>query len=324
MSEMPLVTIIIPTYNRKRIIGDAISSVLSQTYSNKQIVVIDDGSTDDTESLVRTFPEVEYVRQERRGQAAARNHGLERANGYYIASLDSDDVWETDFLESSIEILERENLDFTFANWMQEIRNGKERNSFSMYGFLNAYGKECSESWNLLDCEQLRHLFVRYCPAPSSSMVLRRSSIVSKWNSDLNIADDWCLLLDMILAKECRAAFTKKILWSKRRGGNNVFDGRNKMETVRLLDVEDCASLSKRYTQQLSEAEQDVFRKIQIQGMFQLSIYRMGRQLRIQESVQLFRDAFIMDSRELFRCTPRVFLIISKYLVKRVLRYNHN
>lgn len=324
MSERPLVTVIIPTYNRKRIIGEAIASVLSQSYSNKQLVVVDDGSTDDTESLVRTFPGVEYVWQQRGGQASARNHGLLKARGSYVASLDSDDVWDPEFLERSIAILERENLDFTFANWMQEVRTGKERNSFSMYSFLNAYGKLGDESWNLLDSSQLRHLFVRYCPAPSSSMVLRKSSIVSKWNSELNIADDWCLLLDMILTRDCRAAFTNKILWTKRRAGNNVFDGRNRMETVRLLDVEDCASLSRRYAEVLSETELDVFKKIQIQGMFQLSIYRMGRQLRMQESVQLFRQAFFMDSVELFRCAPKVFLIVSKYVLKKALRYNHN
>ena len=93
MENNPIVTVIIPTYNRVAKVGKAIESALKQTYAHKQIVVIDDGSTDNTAELMKKYPGVEYVIQDHGGQAAARNNGLSRANGKYIASLDSDDTY---------------------------------------------------------------------------------------------------------------------------------------------------------------------------------------------------------------------------------------
>src|ERR1700744_5068373 len=101
-----MVSVIIPTYNRAGLVGRAIESALGQTYPNKQIVVVDDGSTDGTASVVRRYQGVEYIYRSNGGQAAARSTGLEAARGVYIASLDSDDVWESAFLTRCVEVLE--------------------------------------------------------------------------------------------------------------------------------------------------------------------------------------------------------------------------
>jgi glycosyltransferase involved in cell wall biosynthesis len=92
----PLVSVVIPVYNRAHLIGRAISSVVSQTYRNFEIVVVDDGSTDDLRGALSriTHPRLRCVVHSRnRGAAAARNTGITSAEGTYVAFLDSDDVW---------------------------------------------------------------------------------------------------------------------------------------------------------------------------------------------------------------------------------------
>lgn len=92
--ETGLVSVIIPTYNRAALCKRAVESVLAQTYSRVEAIVVDDGSTDDTRKVISGIDErVKYIWQENAGISAARNLGLLRSNGEYIAFLDSDDAW---------------------------------------------------------------------------------------------------------------------------------------------------------------------------------------------------------------------------------------
>ena len=90
----PLFSVIIPTFNRARFLPDALDSVFIQGLPDVQVIVVDDGSTDDTEAVAARYgKQIEYVRQNNRGAAGARNTGLARAAGRYISFLDSDDIW---------------------------------------------------------------------------------------------------------------------------------------------------------------------------------------------------------------------------------------
>lgn len=104
-----LVSVIIPAYNAERFIGQAIQSVLDQTYTNWELVIINDGSTDNTAEIVKEFddPRVTYIYQENRGLSAARNTAIRNANAEIIALLDSDDLWEPEFLEKMMGLIER-------------------------------------------------------------------------------------------------------------------------------------------------------------------------------------------------------------------------
>lgn len=94
-----LVSVIIPTYNRQAYVGKAIESVLSQTYSPFELLVVDDGSTDDTSALLKAYQgRIKVLRQSNRGVSAARNRGIRSARGAFIALLDSDDYWQPDKL----------------------------------------------------------------------------------------------------------------------------------------------------------------------------------------------------------------------------------
>ncbi len=107
MSASPTVSVIIPAYNVGDYIAGALESLFAQTRTDFEAIVVNDGSTDHTEERIRPFlPHIHYQRQENRGGMAARNVGLDRARGNYIALLDGDDLWEPDFLEILAGMLE--------------------------------------------------------------------------------------------------------------------------------------------------------------------------------------------------------------------------
>lgn len=102
------VSVIIPTFNSAIYLRDAINSVLDQTYSALEAIVIDDGSTDETASVIKSFPDrVIYIRQERSGPSNARNRGIAAATGEYVAFLDADDIWLPSKLEKQLKSLQQ-------------------------------------------------------------------------------------------------------------------------------------------------------------------------------------------------------------------------
>ena len=99
----PLVSVIIPTYNRWPMLGQAIESVLKQSYQGFELIVVDDGSDDQTAvELMRYGSEIRLISQARRGVAAARNFGVRSSRGAYLAFLDSDDLWKPKKLEIQV------------------------------------------------------------------------------------------------------------------------------------------------------------------------------------------------------------------------------
>lgn len=106
---MPAVSIIIPTYNREHVLGRSIKSVLNQSCQDFELIIVDDGSTDSTENLVKSFDseKIKYIQHgENRGTSAARNSGIRSAKGAYIAFQDSDDEWLPEKLAKQIRVLE--------------------------------------------------------------------------------------------------------------------------------------------------------------------------------------------------------------------------
>ena len=101
-----LVSIITPCYNGGRYLADTIESVLGQTYAQWEMIIVDDGSTDDTPRIAEGYAardgRIRLIRQENGGTARARNAAMRQARGRYIALLDADDLWEPDFLEKQL------------------------------------------------------------------------------------------------------------------------------------------------------------------------------------------------------------------------------
>ena len=107
VSDLPTVSVVIPTYNRASRLGDALRSVFNQTYQDFELIVVDDGSTDDTSKLMQLFPSVKYfLMNNNYGVSKARNEGLARAKGRYICFLDSDDLWDKKKLYTQVQWME--------------------------------------------------------------------------------------------------------------------------------------------------------------------------------------------------------------------------
>lgn len=103
MSDIPLISVIVPVYNGERYMAECIECVLSQTYHNLELIIVDDGSTDDTGRITRQFAagdkRIKLIRQSNLGPSSARNTGLENARGSYLTFIDADDVISQDYLE---------------------------------------------------------------------------------------------------------------------------------------------------------------------------------------------------------------------------------
>lgn len=120
-----LVSVVIPTFNRAKVIDRAIKSVLAQTYKHIEVVVIDDGSSDSTQEIVSKFKGIKYFKIENSGVSCARNIGVSKCLGDYIAFLDSDDEWVSDKIELQLEyLIKNPSVKIVYANekW---IRNNE-------------------------------------------------------------------------------------------------------------------------------------------------------------------------------------------------------
>ena len=155
---MPRVSVQIPAYNSGRFIANAIESILSQTYHSFEIIVIDDGSTDNTADVVSRYPQVRYLRQKHSGISAARNRGVEEANGEYIAFLDADDLWTPDKLEKQMAYLEEHpQCQMVFSEIENFIDEEVESVSHRQSEILETELEYC-----LVSCLMKRSLFTRY------------------------------------------------------------------------------------------------------------------------------------------------------------------
>lgn len=104
----PLVSVIIPVYNGGRYLVEAIDSILAQIYRPFEIILVDDGSTDNTKTIARSYKSVRYQYQPNQGVAVARNAGLNSASGELVAFLDADDIWTSDKLEIQVACLQND------------------------------------------------------------------------------------------------------------------------------------------------------------------------------------------------------------------------
>ncbi|MGC2183812.1 MAG: glycosyltransferase family A protein, partial [Terriglobales bacterium] len=141
MSEAPLISVIIPVFNCEKYLAAAIESVLAQNYQPIQIIVVDDGSTDQSAAVARSFAQVEYHLQDHAGVATALNKGLTESKGTFIAFLDADDLWVEGKLRRQLQALESDpDLAFVLGRVEQFREIGPEGAPVSL-GIFNGYLK---------------------------------------------------------------------------------------------------------------------------------------------------------------------------------------
>jgi len=174
-----MISVIIPTFNRSGFLKKAIESVLSQKYRDFELIVVDDGSEDDTPEVVTGFgPDIKYIKQKNKGPGAARNLGIKNSKGNFIAFLDSDDWWEKDKLGIQFKAMQ-ENPEYAISH-TQEVwyRDGKLLNQKQKHKKHHGY------------------IFDKCLPmcAVSASTVMARREIFNKvglFNEELPCCEDY-------------------------------------------------------------------------------------------------------------------------------------
>lgn len=207
---MTKVSVIIPAYNGDRYIAQAIDSVIAQTHTDYEIIVVDDGSQDNTSSIVQNYDEkVNYIYQTNQGVAVARNRGIKEATGEFIAFLDQDDLFLPDKLASQVTVLEQQpSLGLVNSGWQIVDQQGK---------VLAAV-----QPWQKLPTLDLAGLIV-WKPVFLGAMLFRRSWLERSggFDSQLEQTPDVELVLRLALLG-CQADWLERVTVSYRQHEANV------------------------------------------------------------------------------------------------------
>jgi glycosyltransferase involved in cell wall biosynthesis len=203
----PLISVAIPTYNHGKFIEESIRSVLAQTYKNIEIIVVDDGSTDDTRKIVEALGgRVSYYYQSNKGQSAARNLAINKGNGEALAFLDADDMWLRHKLESQLQILENNPHIGMVACGANNIDESGE--------FINKYvPSNFANHDSLLKALSISQII----PGSSSGVLVRRKCFetVGCFDEQIKIGPDWDMWLR--IAKQYEVYFIEEPLVMIRR-----------------------------------------------------------------------------------------------------------
>ncbi len=206
---MPHISVIIPTYNRERFVVRAIDSVLNQTFKDYEIIVVDDGSTDGTQKALGAYSnEIRHIYQKNAGVSSARNVGINEARGKWVAFLDSDDEWKTDYLSTQVAHIEKfPEAVVHIVNAVTIFPDGEKHNHFDQIKLSNSFGqKEC------LLIERPFEVIIDHSHWFLQSSVMRRDLLLQTglFDTALSIAED----LDVIARMTVKGPFTfcKKVL----------------------------------------------------------------------------------------------------------------
>jgi glycosyltransferase involved in cell wall biosynthesis len=201
-----MVSVVIPTYNRGWILKEAVDSVLSQDCENFEIIVVDDGSTDNSQDVLFSYGDkIKVIRQENKGVSAARNKGIASSSGTYIAFLDSDDLWLPGKLEAQLEFF-RNNPDALICQTEELwVRNGRRVNPGKRHKKISGFFFEKS---------------LELCMVSPSAVMVRRElfNMAGLFDESLPACEDY----DMWLRINCRhPVYLIDIPLILKRGGHN-------------------------------------------------------------------------------------------------------
>jgi len=197
----PKVSVIIPTYNRANFVTKAIDSVLAQAFNDYEIIVIDDGSTDNTREVLKPYRDkIQYIHQKNSGVSAARNAGIKIAKGEWIAFLDSDDEWMPEYLSWQMEQARQNPRICThITNSIQVSIDGKEINTFqeNPYKLFQKFNRSSCLTIERPLCFVIKYLRITTMPAT----IMRRDALLKAglFNTMLTISEDIDMIARMAL-----------------------------------------------------------------------------------------------------------------------------
>ena len=221
---MTTISVIIPTYNYGRFIREAIDSALSQSFPALEVIVVDDGSTDDTSQILEGYGDrIRVIRQQNQGVGAARNAGIAAARGEYLAFLDSDDVWKPRKLEHDMARFKAD-PDLGLVHCGTETIDAEGRILFTSLGGL--------EGWVAGELLRLDHQVVA---APGSGITVpkRVADEVGGFDPALQPSEDWDFCYR--LATRYRLGFVPEVLVRYRMHGSGIHLNIPRMERAMLM-----------------------------------------------------------------------------------------
>lgn len=223
---VPIVSVIIPAYNAEQYIAETLASVVNQTLKDIEVIVVDDGSKDNTAQAVSAFPDVRYVRKTNGGVSAARNHGASLATGEYLAFLDADDIWHPDKLRQQVQALSQHPES-------DLCRTNSSTKSESLAQFRQA--KISTDADYIVEPDLAPSFLEPYFT--TSTVMVRRSAFdrVGGFDPKLRIAEDIDFYL-RVLAPAPTVLFMKESLVYKRPVEGSLGDD-SAAGYVQLLDV---------------------------------------------------------------------------------------
>jgi glycosyltransferase involved in cell wall biosynthesis len=213
-----LVSIIIPLFNAEEYVSDAINSVIHQTYSNWECIIIDDGSTDNSKTIALNFCKLDnrfkYFFQENSGPSCARNNGLRLSKGEYLLFLDADDVLFPEMIDKVLNAFKHsaENIIHYTGALL-----GEESNIFKTQSF----SKPLNIGRNISFSEMYDKFGLEFSFIPACILFNRKSLEGIKWNEKLKHSEDWELYLN-ILSKDFVFQFIPKNLVIYRNSNNSL------------------------------------------------------------------------------------------------------
>lgn len=214
------ISVVLPTYNRAHFLQAAVDSVFNQTVPIHELILVDDGSTDETRAVVdRMSGPIRYVHQQNRGPAAARNRGMREAKGNWIAFQDSDDLWVADKIQAQISFLARNpHLEFLFghlSNFSGPREGGPEILNHEVYAYLKSHASDLQDLFVWLLVEN---------PVPTPSVIFHRKCLekVGYFDETLRCCEDYEYWLRF--AYHCRAGFIDKVLVKRRMHDENLIN----------------------------------------------------------------------------------------------------
>ena len=188
MEKNPLVTVIVPVYNCEKYIARCIESVINQTYSNIELIIVNDGSTDYTKEICehynKKYQNIKLINQKNQGVSIARNNAINISLGQYIQFTDSDDYMEKDMIEQMVKSAITNKSDIVICEYSYEFENGSSKKVNSLKDYFNLSFKDLISDEN-----------TKYGGFPWNKLI-KRQCITNLYNTNLNYYENLIFFLD--------------------------------------------------------------------------------------------------------------------------------
>jgi glycosyltransferase involved in cell wall biosynthesis len=285
----PLVSVVIPAYNHERFIGAGIDSVLNQSMSDLELIIVDDGSTDNTAEVIKAYddPRISYTWQENQDAYNTLNRGMGMAHGQYISILNSDDVYTTDRFEKCLQHIEQTGAEVVFSD---VIPIDDEGNKLTEPDFgWNLWHQKNRNYYFLHDDVYIGFLNGNYMVTTSNLFMTREAVQKTGQFTSLRYLHDYDYIFRLMLACPGKVSYLhdQQLLYYRIHGGNTLSEAAitGREQDLEVIEKYMLASLPEEYRERartgsnrLRQLEREIIEvKAELAQLKQINPSRFGR-----------------------------------------------